>query len=424
MRLRFYFLLLMVVLLGVLSTQNSYGQLLEDRNKLKTEKSTKKGFSLYKKKAIKRSPLGQTQTDDRIVSPKYSRRSNKDKSERSSSPRYSLNNAGNVGGRAVSPKYSKRGKVGKVRIINPKYSIGVAGQGTDRTVNPKYSRYNAGKGADKIVNPKYSVENGGQGADRVVNPKYSRSTAGSGSDRAVNPKYSRENAGQGADKIVSPKYSRVIAGSGSDRMVSPKYSREHAGQGADRVVNPRYSRQTAGSGSDKVVSPRYSVNPLYIYKYRLPNSASGSMVFGFPKAEYNKRRKKNHGEGDWNGPWVEIANHRRSDISNFEGEVKIKTGIIEHYKEKSQRRKLSEYTGHTAKHKRSSKMHPSANYLYAKYNNSRMARDVMQKASVLWVRVHMNQTDPKGVKKKYPKMKYDKDESEIWNNEGREYTKN
>jgi hypothetical protein len=389
MKLRFYCLLLMTIILGVLSTQHSYGQLLEDRNKLKTEKTNKKGFSLYKKKAIKRSPSGQTQADDKTVSPKFSRkgeagksvktitprysRRGREKGIRSINPRYSSKNAGNVSGRVVSPKYSRRGKKGKVRIISPKYSIDKAGQGTDRAVNPKYSNQNAGQGADRIVNPKYSIYN---------------------------------------------------AGSGSDRAVSPKYSRERAGQSTDRVVNPKYSRYSAGSGSDRVVNPRFSLNPLYIYKYVLPRSASGSMVSKFPKVEHYKRRKKNHGEEDWDGPWIKITDHRRSDISNYGGEMKIKTGLIENYKEKSQKRKLSNYTGHTAKHRKGSKMHPSANYLYAKYNNNKMARDIMQKASILWVRVHMNQTDPKGVKKKSPKLKHDKDEAEIWNNEAREYTKN
>jgi hypothetical protein len=423
MKLRFYCLLLMTILLGVLSTQHSYGQLLEDRNKLKTEKTNKKGFSLYKKKVIKRAPSGQTQADDKTVSPKFSRRGEEGKSVktitprysrrgrekgiRSINPRYSSDNAGNVSGRVVSPKYSRRGKRGKVQVISPKYSIDVAGQGTDKAVNPKYSRQNAGQGADRIVNPKYSKYNPGQGSDRIVSPKYSR-----------------ENAGQGADRVVNPKYSRYAAGSGSDRAVSPRSSKERAGQGADRVVNPRYSKYAAGSGSDKAVSPRFSVNPLYIYKYVLPKTASGSMVFEFPKVEHYKNRKKNHGEEAWNGPWIKIVSHKRSDISNFSGNVKIKTGLIEDYKEKTQKKKLSNYTGHTAKQRKGSKMHPSANYLFAKYNKNRTARDVMQKASILWVRVHMNQTDPKGVKKKSPKLKYDKDEAEIWNNEAREYTKN
>ena len=440
MKLRFYCLLLITILLGVLSTQNSYGQLLEDINKLKTEKTNKKGFSLYKKKVIKRAPSGQNQTDDKAVSPKYSRkddagksaktvtprysRRGREKGIRSINPRYSIDNAGSVSDKVVSPKYSRKEKKGRVRIISPKYSVDVAGQGTDRAVNPKYSKQNAGQGADRVVNPKYSKSIAGQGADRVVNPKYSKSIAGQGADRVVNPKYSKSIAGQGSDRVVNPKYSKSIAGQGYDRVVNPKYSKEVAGQGADRVVHPRYSKYTAGSGSDRVVNPRYSVNPLYVYKYVLPRSASGSMVFKFPKVEHYIRRKKNHGEEDWNGPWIEIADHKRSDISNYDGEIKIKTGLIENYKEKSKKKKLSNYTGQTAKQKKGSKMHPSANYLYAKYNNSKMTRDVMQKASILWVRVHMNETDPKGVKKKSPKLKFDKDEVEIWNNEAREYSKN
>ncbi|MEQ6119924.1 hypothetical protein [Reichenbachiella sp. MALMAid0571] len=411
---KFLGLVLLSILLGVVCTNETYGQLLEDRNKLKTEKATKKGFSLYKKKVIKRSPSGERQTDDKSVSPKfsignnasqntkevtpkYSRRT-KGKKIRAVTPRYSQENAGKSSDKVVTPKYSKRKKSGKITIINPKYSQDIAGQGSDRLVIPKYSRQRAGQNSDRIVSPKYSQDIAGQGSDRYVQPKYSQNMAGQGSDRIVRPKYSKERAGQGSDRIVQPKYTRYLAGQGSDRIVRPKYSKERAGQGSDRVVQPRYTRYLAGQGSDRVVQPRFSVNPIYEYKYRLPPSASGSMVFKFPVVQHYIKRKKNHGEEDWNGPWVKIPDHKRPEFAD--------------------------YTGKFKKQKKGRNMHPSANYMYAKYNNSRIARDVMQKASVLWVRVHMNQTDPKGVKKKAPKLKFDKDETEIWNNEEREYTKN
>ncbi len=428
---KFLGLVIVTLLLGVLCTNESYGQLLENRNKLKTEKATKKGFSLYKKKVIKRSPSGERQTDDKSVSPKfstgndasqnskdvapkYSRRT-KGKKIRAVTPRYSQENAGKSSDKVVTPKYSKRKKSGKITIISPKYSQDIAGQGSDRMVIPKYSRELPGKGSDRIVSPKYSRERAGQnsdrmvspkysqniagqGSDRYVQPKYSQNMAGQGSDRIVRPKYSKERAGQGSDRMVQPKYTQYLAGQGSDRIVRPKYSKERAGQGSDRVVQPRYTRYLAGQGSDRAVQPRFSVNPIYEYKYRLPASASGSMVFKFPVVKHYINRKKNHGEEDWNGPWVKIPDHKRPEFA--------------------------EYTGKFNKQKKGRNMHPSANYMYAKYKNSRIARDVIQKASVLWVRVHMNQTDPKGVKKKAPKLKYDKDESDIWNNQEREYTKN
>ncbi|MEQ9288788.1 MAG: hypothetical protein RIG77_17835 [Cyclobacteriaceae bacterium] len=403
------------ILTGLFFTHQSYGQLLEDRNKLKTEKATKKGFSLYKKKVIKRVPSGERHTDDRSVSPKYSQDREVSKSDRNVKPKYSRerrgrgvfraitprfsqDNAGKSSDRVVSPRYSKKRRAGKITIISPKYSIDVAGQGSDRAVYPKYSKERAGKGSDRAVYPKYSKDVAGQGSDRLVSPKYSRDIAGQGSDRYVQPRYSRQRAGQGVDRVVSPRYSRDIAGQGYGRVVSPKYSRDIAGQGSDRVVHPRYTRFTAGSGSDRVVRPRFSINPLYEYKYERPASASGPMVFEYPKVAHYKNRKKNRGEESWNGPWVEIKEPKHTEFAEFTGDFK--------------------------KQKKGRHMHPSANYLFAKYNNSPIARDLMQKASILWVRVHMNQTDPKGVKKKAPKLKFDKEESEIWNNQEREYTKN
>lgn len=420
------------ILTGVLFTHQSYGQLLEDRNKLKTEKATKKGFSLYKKKVIKRVPSGERHTDDRDVSPKYSQDRDVSRSDRkvkpkytrerrdrgvfrAITPRFSQDRAGKSSDRVVAPRYSKKRRAGKITIISPKYSIDVAGQGSDRAVYPKYSKERAGKGSDRTVYPKYSKERAGkgsdravypkyskdiagQGSDRLVSPKYSRDIAGQGSDRYVQPRYSRQRAGQGVDRVVNPRYSRDIAGQGYGRAASPKYSQDIAGQGSDRVVRPRYTRFTAGSGSDRDVKPRFSINPLYEYKYERPASASGPMVFEYPKVAHYKNRKKNRGEEDWNGPWVEIKEPKHAEFAEFTGKFK--------------------------KQKKGRHMHPSANYLFAKYNKSPIARDLMQKASILWVRVHMNQTDPKGVKKKAPKLKYDKEEAEIWNNQEREYTKN
>ncbi len=414
MRFRILCTVFLSSLLILLSFGSGYSQLLEDRNKLKTEKG-KKGFSLYKKKVIKRSPSGEQQTDDKTVSPKYSQTRGLSKKERkvqpkysrdtrakrffrAITPRYSQENAGQSSDREVTPRYSKRKQKGKITIISPKYSQQVAGQGSDRIVNPKYSRQRAGQGSDRAVSPKYSIQRAGQGSDRLVNPKYSQQIAGQGSDRIVQPRYSKQRAGQGYNKIVSPRYSKYVAGQGMDRVVNPKYSRDIAGQGYNKTVNPRYSKYVAGQGMDRVVNPRFSVNPLYVYKYIKPRSASGSMVFSTPRIAHYIKRKKNRGEEDWNGPWIKIQDHKRPEFASYTGKIK--------------------------KQKKGRHMHPSSNYLFAKHNNSELARDLMQKASILWVRVHMNQTDPKSVRKKTPKLKFDKDEAEIWNNKEREYTKN
>ena len=448
MKFRFTSLLAIFLLMTVIGIHQSQAQLLKDINKLKSEKSRTKGFSLYKKKVVKRAPSGASNVDEKKVSPKYSQggaaarqstkkvapkysKRGKASKIRAITPRYSSNIAGRGSDRIVSPKYSKWKKAGKITNVNPKYSIDIAGKGSDKLVIPKYSRSLPGKGSDRVVSPKYSRDIAGKGSDRIVSPKYSQSIAGSGSDRIVRPKYSRDVAGQGYGRVGSPRYSVDIAGKGSDRVVNPRYSRFTAGQGNGKVVNPRYSREiagqgyggavsprysrdiagqgsdklvipryskyVAGQGMDRVVNPRFSVNPFYTYAYKLPATASGSMVFEFPKKLYQKNRKRNrNGESEWMGPEVAIVSHKRSEYAGYSG----------HYKHQ----------------KKGKHMHPSANYLYAKNTDSEFMRGMMQKASILWVRVHRNQTDPKGVKKKASKLKFDKDEAEIWNNKEREYS--
>lgn len=83
---------------------------------------------------------------------------------------------------------------------------------------------------------------------------------------------------------------------------------------------------------------------------------------------------------------------------------------------KSDSKQKSSYTFKTKRQKKGKDMHPSANYLAVKGNDSKFVRDNMRKFNVKWVRMNGNKVQPKSVKQKPKKLKFDKDEREIWNN--------
>lgn len=216
--------------------------------------------------------------------------------------------------------------------------------------------------------------------------KQAKSASGrSNVTKVGSPRYSKGES-RGRFFRVTPRYSQSIAGAGGFRTVNPKFTKDIAGKGGFRGVNPRFSKSIAGQGGDRFVSPRFSKDPGNFGSYvaRRPRSASGKgMVFTFPRIQYYIGRTKNRGEEDWIGP--------RSP-------------------------------GRTKKEGRN--FHPSFAHTGAKYKTSGLLRDGMQKFNILWVRVNGNKSQPKGVYKKSKKLKYDKDETEIWNNKEREYSHN
>lgn len=236
----------------------------------------------------------------------------------------------------------------------------------------------SGGKVEKGRKPRFSRGSGG--VSTGVEPKFSRSSR-AGRAIAISPRYSRENAGQGGYRPLEPKFSQK-----SDRVkiiiVNPKYSRP---RGREKViqVNPKYSQPR---GRERViqVNPRFSQGSnVYNYVLKTPKTASDKgMVFEFPKVLQYISRPKNHGEDIWEGPSVKV--------NSWKGR----------------------------------KYHPSASHLMAKGRSSKLVREGMRKFNILWTRVNGNKSSPKGVDKKSGKDKYDKNESEIWNNKEREYIKN
>lgn len=289
-----------VILLAMATSTSSYAQLLEDRNKLKTEKK-KEGFILFKVKVKTGKPSGKHKTEN----------------------------------------------ARKARI----------------------TKAHAGGGSATSINPRFSVANAGRFTGNSTNPRYSKTMAGQGADRRVFTRNTQDHAGANADKKIIPRYSQSMGGQDADRRVFTRYTQEHAGSNSDRRINPRFS---TWSHVDRktVINPRFSKAPS----------------FSKTKSPYNKQQS-----------FLAAFSRNNPEPKHLPGPY-------------------TDFTGKIRKLRRGKNMHPSANYLYARYNQTRVIRDTKRKVNVVWVRMYGNQLQPDAVKKKSKKSKFDKDELEIWNN--------
>lgn len=149
-------LFVLLVFAGVMvsSSQSAFGQLLEDRNKLKTVKVRRSFLPSIRKSKVKE-PSGKHKT---IA--------------------------------AKKTKYSKStSNVGSSRGINPKFSVLTAGQVRGRKINPRYNKTNAGEVKGKRINPRYTKTNAGEVKGRRINPRYSEWKQ-TGKIVVVNPRFS------------------------------------------------------------------------------------------------------------------------------------------------------------------------------------------------------------------------------------------
>ena len=398
MKLKGVYVLLTVVVLALATSENAYSQLLEDRNKLKTSKTKRKGFKPFKKNVKKPAKTNQ------------------------------------------KPKVVKAPPTRNTQDF-------------------------AGKGQDRKVSPRYQQENAGNQGKFAIKPKFTQDWAGKGSDRKVAPRYQQENAGQQGKFKIAPRYTLEHAGSQGKKKIVPRYTQEHAGNQGKFDIQPRYTQDWAGKGSDRKVQPRYSTPPSYV-KYPATGGKKGFLP-GFqsgkrkPKynqgpqynfygpsvtqvytpsnsaAKYNKSinsykkyksrsrdRSPYASQTNYFGPKVPATYVPSNSMAKHNQSIESYQKYISKSPKNAPYTPQSHYTMVVKKRRKAKNAHPSANYLSAKYDGSRMMRNTKRKVSVTWVRTFGNKTQPKGVRKKVDKAKFDKDEKDIWNNKEREYTRN
>lgn len=174
-----------------------------------------------------------------------------------------------------------------------------------------------------------------------------------------------------------------------DRQRKVRYSKASTPQ--KYAVNPRYSKWQFAGKVDQV-NPRYSRPPKPVKITGPSNNGKKGFLPSFYISGPPQRYKQAPSAIAMSPP------------------VKSKKSL------KSDAKKKSSYTVKTKRQKKGKDMHPSANYLAVKGNDSKFIRDNMRKFNVKWVRMNGNKTQPKAVKQKPKKLKFDKDEREIWNN--------
>lgn len=373
---RWYVFLLFVGLI-VASAHTSYAQLLTDRNKLKTARR-ETGFLQHKKKAKTKGPSGKHKT---IA--------------------------------AGKTKYSKTSsKEGSSRGINPKYSVANAGQVKGKKISPRYSVANAGQVKSKKVSPRYSVANAGQVKGKKINIRYTQSHAGAGMDRKVSPRYSVLNAGQVKGKKINPRFTIANAGNVKSKKISPRFTQTNAGEVKGKNINPRYS-QWKQAGKVVVVKPRFTVPPTYSRTKPAGNRNKGFLP------NFNLYRKPAKHKAGPNSQYAGVMKNKYQKplaVGDHNQNIKSYTKFSNRNLRFSPNAQMANYELKTKKRRKKSSMHPSANYLSAKYYKSRSVRNTKRKFNVVWVRMNGNKIQPDAVKKKTKKAKFDKDEIDIWNN--------
>jgi len=226
----------------------------------------------------------------------------------------------------------------------------------NKVVSPRYSK--ARPYSFKLAStPRFSTGSPFTKRDVVVNPRYSSGSPFSSRNLAVVPRYSPDGSRSKFDKVVSPRYSSNKIWSKQDLAIhSPKYSSGSPWRNGDHQVNPRYSTGNPFRGINWVVKPDFST-----YKHRF---------------DQNKQMKKenaifNFESGQWKG---------------------VRPGRFN--KEQS--------------------MHPSIAYTNSLAFNFK-SEDMLRKLNLFWSRLDGNKVQPPSVKEKVQKPKFDRKETNIWN---------
>lgn len=213
-------------------------------------------------------------------------------------------------------------------------------------------------------------------------------------------------------------FTKELAGKYPAKKVIPRFTPETAGRGTKYDVQPRFSPARVVE-KVKVSSIRYSTPPDYI---DYPAGGKKGFMATFV-VRFKSYRLAQGDDAHFAGPQVKRhlgpSNYVGGDNSTVESYQKF----LSRGGNKSPYAGRTDYLLNVKKQRIVKNAHPSANYLNAKYNDSRLVRTSKRKINVVWVRIFGNKTRPDGVNQKVRKAKFDKDEKDIWYNEPREYTR-
>lgn len=170
-------LFLAIFLFGLALAESAEAQLLEDINKLKTERRARRPFIRSKKNISKPQKTGKKPDVEKVfpvpfskenagefrkirIAPKFTKKNAGEYHFRTRAPRITRENAGEFRGRRVAPRFTKH----------------IAGRYRNMTVIPKTTQDQAGQGYEKWrANPRYSIRD--KSSYKVVNVRPTASYA-------------------------------------------------------------------------------------------------------------------------------------------------------------------------------------------------------------------------------------------------------
>ncbi|MEQ8238752.1 MAG: hypothetical protein RIA69_06045 [Cyclobacteriaceae bacterium] len=242
---------------------------------------------------------------------------------------------------------------------------------------------------DKKIFPRYSRE---EGTYHLASPpRYSPGRPFTGREIVASPRYSLGNPFSNRE-VVTPRYSPGRPFSDRETIASPRYSIGSPFTSRDYKVKPRYSAGSPFSDREKMVKPRYSNKDIWSRK-----------LLATPKPRYSP------GDPFDNITWV-VKPLYSTNKHRFEVDKRSKKENAVFNFESGQ------YKGTRPKRfNKSNTMHPSSVYKSSlAFNMS--SEEVFRKWNVIWSRLDGNKVQPPSVKDKIDKPKFDRKETDIWNN--------
>lgn len=462
----------------LMMNQQSYAQILKDRGKLKTVKSDGGGFILFRSKIKTESPRNKNPKKQAVRARYSRRNGKVKKSNvrpgfsaplfggriKSASPRFSNKRfiAGNrnvrtkftpakkrvkrTGGYgqtskrkgaielAESPRYSAKPRKLKKYGTSPRYSPSKGGA-IELAESPRYSA--KPKRRKKYgVSPRFSPARGGAIALAEA-PRYSNKPKRK-KKSDVSPRYSTTR-GKSIELAEAPRYSAQVKRK-KKAVVEPRYSSKKS----EGVIEPYPIRYTEVNKKRKKaqVSPLYSDQSKRNYKivYK-PGFNVFDYLLAIPGGIILAVRPHDESIAQYKGMLKKRDVDRRSTAnSDFQGNQKRNIKIVRNFKNKRRAKNLQAYNGNFKKktaffqkianekrsnrysdivvpsgyNKRKKSMHPSAVNLTVKRVSTKTGKEIVKKTSRFWTKVDGNKNQPRNVRGRTKKLKFDKKEKGLW----------
>jgi len=308
--------------------------------------------------------------------------------------------------RLIKPRFSSIELKSRLSKVSPRYTQQLKNPYRYSKVSPKYSPANPFRGISSKVSPRYS-SNSVQ-FTRKFNLKKSRNSLGNpfyGLKYKIEPRYSIGMPLQSKEKTKISRNSASNPFRGQRYKLETRYSPGNPFRGLRYKMETKYSPGNPFRGLRYKMETRYSPgNPFRDQRYKLETRYS-------PGNPFRGQRYKLETRYSPGNPFRGVSYRIEPRYTGNKSKLRIPKEMLKYYHERSF------YEGsYKVKHKHIGDQHPSVNYRFASKYSSLTMRKALRKWNVIWTRLNKGSVEPKGIKEKVEKPKFDKKERVIWNN--------